>query len=112
MISTWQATLPDGTTSEELLLAFDQGRERRVLILPAWFDEANKMRRFTVQAMRALDEAGVDAFLPDLPGCIAHGRTEPEAVENAQTAIELYLEDLSESGGSIPEPRQYHLLPA
>lgn len=69
MIATWQATLPDGKTSEELLVSFDQGREWRILILPGWFDEANKLRRFTLQLMRALDEAGVDSFLPDLPGC-------------------------------------------
>ncbi len=69
MIATWPAPLPDGKTSEELLLSFDFDRDKRVLILPAWFDEANKMRRFTVQTMRVLDAAGIDSFLPDLPGC-------------------------------------------
>lgn len=69
MIATWQAPLPDGKKSEELLLALDRERTKRVLILPAWFDEANKLRRFAVQTMRALDEAGIDSFLPDLPGC-------------------------------------------
>jgi hypothetical protein len=69
MIATWQAPLPGGGQSEELLVAFDRQREQRVLVLPAMFDEANKLRRFTVQAMRALDAAGIDTFLPDLPGC-------------------------------------------
>lgn len=69
MISTWQAPRAVGTHAEELLLSFDQGRERRVLVLPAWFDEANKLRRLTVQSMRMLDAVGVDSFLPDLPGC-------------------------------------------
>lgn len=76
-ISTWTAPVevsvgPDAKSekfSEELLLSFDRGRERRVLIVPAMFDEANKMRRFTVQTMRAADELGLDTFLPDLPGC-------------------------------------------
>lgn len=54
---------------EELLLAFDRGRAVRVLICPAWFDEANKLRRFTVEVMRRLDRAGIDTLLPDLPGC-------------------------------------------
>jgi hypothetical protein len=40
-----------------------------VLVCPAWFDEANKLRRFTVEVMRRLDIAGIDSFLPDLPGC-------------------------------------------
>ncbi len=69
MIATWQAPLESGKDSEELLLSFDEGRDRRILILPALFDEANKMRRFTVQLMRRLNSAEVDCFLPDLPGC-------------------------------------------
>jgi hypothetical protein len=54
---------------EELLVAFDRGRPVRVLVCPAWFDEANKLRRFTVEVMRRLDRAGIDSLLPDLPGC-------------------------------------------
>ncbi|MCK0099431.1 hypothetical protein MWU38_08555 [Qipengyuania sp. S6317L1] len=69
MIATWQAPCSGDTTSQELLVSFDRGRDRRMLVLPALFDEANKMRRFTVQVMRALDDLGVDSFLPDLPGC-------------------------------------------
>lgn len=70
MIFTWNIpSLDGGPGSEELLLAFDRGRPVRVLILPAWFDEANKLRRFTVEVMRRLDSAGIDSLLPDLPGC-------------------------------------------
>lgn len=69
MISTWNIAGPDGTTSQELLVAFDRDRTTRLLVCPAWFDEANKLRRFTVEAMRRLDSAGIDSFLPDLPGC-------------------------------------------
>ena len=69
MIAAWKAPLPDGSLSEELLIGFDRARDCRVLVLPAWFDEANKLRRFTLEAMRRLDRAGVDSFLPDLPGC-------------------------------------------
>ena len=64
MIAAWPT--PAG---EEYAVAFDKGRARRVLVLPAWFDESNKLRRFTVEVMRRLDGAGVDSFLPDLPGC-------------------------------------------
>jgi hypothetical protein len=69
MISTWHAPLRDGTTREELMLSFAQGRDVRVLVLPALFDEANKLRRLTVDTMRALNSLGVDTFLPDWPGC-------------------------------------------
>lgn len=70
MISTWTPPALDGTPAgEELLIAFDRGRDLRLLVCPAWFDEANKLRRFTLEVMRRLDRAGVDCLLPDLPGC-------------------------------------------
>lgn len=63
MLSAWPA--PSG---EELALTFDRGRPLRIVISPAWFDESNKLRHFTVELMRALDRSGIDSFLPDLPG--------------------------------------------
>lgn len=52
-----------------MALVFDKGRKHRLLVLPALFDEANKMRRQTVEVMRRLDLSGIDAFLPDFAGC-------------------------------------------
>lgn len=66
---TWPCPLPDGGMAGEYALAFDQARARRLLIVPALFDEANRMRRLTVEVMRRLDGAGIDSVLPDLPGC-------------------------------------------
>jgi hypothetical protein len=54
---------------QEFALAFDRQREHRLLIVPALFDEANRLRRLTVEVMRRLDAAGIDCMLPDLPGC-------------------------------------------
>lgn len=65
----WPCPAPGGGTKDELALVFDRKRVARVLVLPAWFDEANKLRRQTVATMRRLDEAGIDSALPDLPGC-------------------------------------------
>jgi len=48
--------------------------------------------------------ASYGAFVPDLPGCIAAGETEAEALELIQEAIQLHLDDLRESGQPIPEP--------
>ena len=64
MIAGWPT--PAG---EAYAVSFDRGRRHRLLVLPAWFDESNKLRHFTVEVMRRLDGAGVDGFLPDLPGC-------------------------------------------
>ena len=69
MIGSWPAHAGPGPASEEYAVRFDEGRERRVLVLPAFFDEANKMRHFTVATMRLLAQEEVVSFLPDLPGC-------------------------------------------
>lgn len=65
---SWPCPLPGGGTVEEYALTFDRDRPRRLLIVPALFDEANRLRRLTVETMRRLDGAGIDSMLPDLPG--------------------------------------------
>ncbi len=64
-LQSWQA--PGG--SEELAIGFGPGNAARLLVLPAWFDESNKLRHFTIQAMRALEKRGLASVMPDLPGC-------------------------------------------
>jgi hypothetical protein len=58
-----------GPEGDEYVLAFDRSRTARLLILPPLFDEANKTRHLLAEVMRRLDGAGIDCFLPDLPGC-------------------------------------------
>jgi predicted RNase H-like HicB family nuclease len=70
------------------------------------------MHRYQILVAWSPEDRVFVAQVPDLPGCIAHGRSETEARDNARSAIDLYLEDLSAAGDSIPEPRQYHLLSA
>ena len=42
--------------------------------------------------------------VPGLPGCMADGRTRQEAVRNAETIIEEWIETAQELGRSIPDP--------
>ena len=44
------------------------------------------------------------AYLPDLPGCIATGKTLEEVRQHMQEAIELHLSGMREDGLPIPEP--------
>ena len=44
------------------------------------------------------------AFVPDLPGCIAVGETEAEALTLIEEAIQLHLEDMKAGGLQIPLP--------
>lgn len=51
---------------------------------------------------------GDDAFVvevPELPGCMADGATYEEAVANAQTAIQEWVETAKAIGRSIPQPK-------
>ena len=49
-------------------------------------------------------ETSFGAYVPDLPGCVAVGETESEVKQLIQEAIEFHLEDLRETGTSIPKP--------
>jgi predicted RNase H-like HicB family nuclease len=53
----------------------------------------------------AEDESGFGAFVPDLPGCIATGRTPEEARERIAFSIPLHIESLREHGEPVPPPR-------
>jgi predicted RNase H-like HicB family nuclease len=50
------------------------------------------------------------ADVPELPGCMAHGSSHMEALENAQQAISLWLETAVEHGDPIPEPKGRRLV--
>jgi predicted RNase H-like HicB family nuclease len=43
--------------------------------------------------------------VPELPGCMAHGRSKSEAIAHAEAAIDLWIETAKEDGIPIPEPR-------
>ena len=45
--------------------------------------------------------AGVSVWVPGLPGCWAHGRTEAEALDNIKAAISSYLEALDEANADL-----------
>ena len=45
------------------------------------------------------------AYVPDLPGCVAVGKTREEAVKLIHEAIEDHLDLLREDGEPVPEPR-------
>lgn len=45
------------------------------------------------------------AYVPDLPGCVAVGETEEEALRLVREAIALHVEELKRQGLPVPEPR-------
>jgi predicted RNase H-like HicB family nuclease len=60
------------------------------------------MKRYAI----VVEDAGtyLSAYVPDLPGCVATGRTKKEVNRLIREAIELHLEGMAEDGLPIPEP--------
>lgn len=54
--------------------------------------------------IRRDDDCGFVARIQELPGCLAHGDTEAEAIELLRSVQQLWLEDAIEAGDPIPEP--------
>jgi len=62
-----------------------------------------KTQRFLV----IIEKAGrnYSAYSPDLPGCVATGRSRPAAQRNMQAAIEMHLAGLKEDNVTVPPSR-------
>jgi predicted RNase H-like HicB family nuclease len=56
-------------------------------------------------------ESDWGASVPDLPGCVATGKTIDAALRRIQSAIALHIEGLREDGLPIPRPRQRAVRP-
>ena len=52
-------------------------------------------------------ETGYSAFSPDLPGCIATGKTRDEVEQAMRDAIQFHLDGMREDGDPIPVPHSY-----
>lgn len=51
------------------------------------------------------------ASVPDLPGCVATGKTVDSALRRIEQAIELHLRGMHEDGFKIPPPRHRAITP-
>lgn len=53
-----------------------------------------------------IEKAGSNfsAYVPDLPGCIATGKSTEEIEVRIREAIEFHLEGMREEGEEIPDP--------
>ncbi len=60
------------------------------------------MKRYLVVIEKA--DGNFSVYLPDVPGCVATGRTPEEAKANIAAALKMHLEGLAEDGLPLPEP--------
>jgi predicted RNase H-like HicB family nuclease len=63
------------------------------------------MHRFLVVIEKA--DGNYSAYAPDLPGCVATGKTVEEVERNMHEAIEMHIRGLLED--SLPVPESYAL---
>ena len=62
---------------------------------------------FEVRPMTEEEGDGWIVIFPDLPGCIATGRTKAEAVRESEDALASYVLTSRAEGFPLPEPGQY-----
>ena len=51
------------------------------------------------------------AEAPELPGCMAHGKTRDAALASLNDAMDLWLKTARQDGIVLPQPRK-HMVPA
>ena len=61
------------------------------------------MRKFLIIIEKT--KKNYSAYCPDLPGCVATGKTQEKVEENMYEAITMHLEGLAEDRKPIPRSR-------
>jgi len=51
------------------------------------------------------------ASLPDLPGCVATGRTLDVALRRIERAVAIHIRGMREDGLNVPQPRRHVVTP-
>ena len=63
------------------------------------------MDRYEIILYWSAEDIAFIAEVPELPGCMAHGDTQEEALANVKEAMRLWLDTAREFGDPILEPR-------
>lgn len=63
------------------------------------------MNRYEIILYWSEEDQVFVAEVPELPGCMAHGETQNDALQSIQEAMSLWLDTARELGRAIPEPR-------
>ncbi len=56
------------------------------------------------------EDSAFIAEVPELPGCIAHGASQEEALAHVNEALQLWIDTAKEFGDPIPEPKGHRLM--
>ena len=70
------------------------------------------MRKYEIILCWSNDDDAFVAEVPELPGCMAHGRTQETALREIKEAMRLWIETARGCGDPVPEPKGGRLMPA
>jgi len=65
----------------------------------------NNIDRYSMNIYWSSEDQSYLVEVPELPGCMADGKTREEVIQNAVVIIEEWIETARESGREIPAPR-------
>jgi predicted RNase H-like HicB family nuclease len=68
------------------------------------------MDRYEIIIFWSAEDEAFIAEVPELPGCMAHGATQEEALANAKDAAKLWIKTAREFGDPIPDPKGRRLV--
>ncbi|MDA1128056.1 MAG: type II toxin-antitoxin system HicB family antitoxin [Chloroflexi bacterium] len=68
------------------------------------------MHKYEITLYWSEEDTSFVAEVPELPGCIAHGKSQEEALASAQDAVQLWIDTAIEFGDSVPEPKGRRLM--
>ena len=64
------------------------------------------MNKYEISIYRSSEDGCYIAVVPELPGCMADGETQEEALKNVNTIISEWIETARQLGREIPKPRE------
>ena len=63
------------------------------------------LSKFEIIIYWSAEDNAFIAEVPELPGCAADGKTKQEALSNAETVIQEWIDTATELGRPIPVPK-------
>jgi len=67
--------------------------------------DTNNGRRYEMIIWWSDEDDAYVVEVPELPGCMAHGKTRQDAIRNAEDAIRFWIKTAKDDGLEIPRPR-------
>jgi predicted RNase H-like HicB family nuclease len=64
-------------------------------------------KKYLVVFEKTKNATGFSAFLPDLPGCVATGRTRKDVERNIREAVALHIAGMKDDGEIPDDPQAF-----